>query len=53
MSLVDGRLVVLRLPNAADVSPSVAATCIVPCVAPVVPHWLCSPEHCRILLVHS
>ena len=45
MSLVDRHLAVLRLPNAADIPLSVAATRTVPQVAPVVPHWLCSPEH--------
>ena len=45
MSLVDGCLAVSRLPNAADVPLSVAVTHTVSWVAPVLPHWLCSPEH--------
>ena len=45
MSLVDGHLTISRLPNAADIPLFVATTRTVPNVAPVVPHWLCSPEH--------
>ena len=45
MSLVGGRLVVSRLPNAADIPFSVAAAHTVPRVAPVVAHQLRSPEH--------
>ena len=45
MSLVDGRIAVSRLPNAADIPLLVAATYTVPHVAPVIPHWLHSPEH--------
>ena len=45
ISLVDGRLAVSRLPNAADIPLSVAAARTVPRVAPVVAHQLRSPEH--------
>ena len=45
MSLMDGYLAVLKLPNAADIPLSVAIAHTVPNVAPVVAHWLPSPEH--------
>ena len=45
MSLVDGRLAVSRLPNAADIPLLVAAAHTVPRVAPALAHQLCSPEH--------
>ena len=53
LSLVDGRLVVSRLPNTADILLLAAATHTVPRVAPVVPYWLAHLSICRILLVCS
>ena len=45
MSLVDGHLVVSRLPKAADTPLSVATPGTVPHIAPIVSHLLHSPEH--------
>ena len=53
MSLVDGRLAVSRLPNAADIPLSVAATCTVPRVALLYLIGFAHLSICRVLLVYS
>ena len=45
ISLVDGWLAVSRLPNTADILLLITTIYSVPCVAPVVSHWLIAPEH--------